>query len=79
MGWEANFSGTSFLEINQLDKLQYGSPLVTIVIDNMLPFGMATCGYDDEGTKSGVSDIVRDGLLRGWDQQRHRARHWPRK
>ena len=74
MGWEANFSGTSFLEVNQLDKLRYGSPIVTIVIDNTLPFGMATCGYDDEGTKSGTSDIVREGILRGYEMSNDTAR-----
>jgi TldD protein len=74
MGWEANFSGTSFLEIDQIDKLRYGSPQVTIVIDNTLPFGMATCGYDDEGTKSGVSDIVRNGTLRGYEMSNDTAR-----
>jgi TldD protein len=74
MGWEANFSGTSFLEIVQIGKLRYGSPQVTIVIDNTLPFGMATCGYDDEGTKSGVSDIVRNGTLRGYEMSNDTAR-----
>ena len=63
MGWEANFSGTSFLETSQLGKLRYGSDLVTIVVDNSLERGMATCGYDDEGTRSVSSDIVRNGIL----------------
>jgi TldD protein len=74
MGWEANFSGTSFLEIDQIDRLQYGSPIVTISIDNTLPFGMATCGYDDEGTKSGRSDIVRNGVLVGYEMSNDTAR-----
>ncbi len=74
MGWEANFSGTSFLEIDQLDKLQYGSAKVTIEIDNTLPGGMATCGYDDEGTKSGHADIVRDGALVGYESSNDTAR-----
>jgi TldD protein len=74
MGWEANFSGTSFLEVDQLDRLQYGSPLVTIVIDNTMSLGMATCGYDDEGTKSGLSDIVRDGILVGYEMSNDTAR-----
>lgn len=74
MGWEANFSGTSFLELDRLDKLRYGSRNVTIVVDNTLPYGMATCGYDDEGTKSGVSDIVRDGVLRGYEMSNDTAR-----
>src|SRR6185437_9527536 len=74
MGWEANFSGTSFLELGQLDKLKYGSPIVNIVIDNTLAHGMATCGYDDEGTKSGVSDIIAAGILRGYEMSNDTAR-----
>jgi TldD protein len=74
MGWEANFSGVSFLEIAQLDKLKYGSDLVTIVIDNTLPEGLATIGYDDEGTKSTVSDIIRNGMLVGYEMSNDTAR-----
>jgi TldD protein len=73
MGWEANFSGTSFLEVDQLGKLKYGSDLVTIVVDNTLERGMATCGYDDEGTRSTTSDIVRDGLLTGYEMSNDTA------
>ena len=74
MGWEANFSGTSFLEVDQLGKLRYGSDAVTIVVDNTLTRGMATCGYDDEGTKSGRSDIVRNGVLAGYEMSNDTAR-----
>jgi TldD protein len=74
MGWEANFSGVSFLEIEQLDKLKYGSDIVTIVIDNTLPEGLATVGYDDEGTKSVVSDIIRNGMLVGYEMSNDTAR-----
>jgi len=74
MGWEANFSGTSFLEIDQLDRLQYGSPLVTIVVDNTMPLGLATCGYDDEGAKSTRGDIIREGIFRGYLMSRDTSR-----
>ncbi|HET7814880.1 MAG TPA: TldD/PmbA family protein [Candidatus Baltobacteraceae bacterium] len=74
MGWEANFSGVSFLEIEQLGKLKYGSDLVTIVIDNTLPEGLATVGYDDEGTKSVQSDIIRNGMLVGYEMSNDTAR-----
>jgi len=74
MGWEANFSGTSFLEIAQLDVLKYGSDKVTIEIDNTMPNGMATCAYDDEGTRSGRSDVVRDGVLVGYESSNDTAR-----
>ncbi|GAC1521714.1 MAG: TldD/PmbA family protein [Vulcanimicrobiaceae bacterium] len=74
MGWEANFSGTSFLATSELGRLRYGSPHVTIVIDNTLPRGLATVGYDDEGSKSVVDDIVRDGILVGFETSRDTAR-----
>ncbi len=74
MGWEANFSGTSFLEAGELGRLRYGSPHVTIVIDNTLPRGLATAGYDDEGSRSVVDDIVRDGILVGFETSRDTAR-----
>jgi TldD protein len=74
MGWEANFSGTSFLSPDQLGTLAYGSPIVTIQIDNLLPRGMATAAYDDEGTKSVVSDIIRAGVLAGFETSRDTAR-----
>ena len=74
MGWEANFSGTSFLDPAQLGTLRYGSERVTIVIDNTMPRGLATVGYDDEGAKSVRSDIVRDGMLVGFEMSRDTAR-----
>ncbi len=74
MGWEAAFSGVSFLEVGQLNKLRYGSPNVTIVVDNTLPLGLATVGYDDEGSKSTASDIVRDGILVGYEMSNDTAR-----
>jgi TldD protein len=74
MGWEANFSGTSFLETDQLGELKYGSDIVTIVLDNTLEHGMATCGYDDEGTRSVRSDIVRHGVLAGYEMSNDTAR-----
>jgi len=74
MGWEANFSGTSFLDPSLVGKLKYGSELVTILIDNTLPRGLATVGYDDEGAKSVKSDVIRDGMLVGFEMSRDTAR-----
>ncbi|MDQ6930626.1 MAG: TldD/PmbA family protein [Candidatus Eremiobacteraeota bacterium] len=74
MGWEANFSGVSFLNANQLGTLKYGSDHVTIIVDNTIPEGLATTGYDDEGTKSTVSDIIRDGVLVGYEMSNDTAR-----
>jgi TldD protein len=74
MGWEANFSGTSFLSPDGLGTLRYGSPIVSIQIDTTLPRGLATAGYDDEGTPSVKADIIRDGVLAGFESSRDTAR-----
>jgi len=74
MGWEANFSGTSFLDPSQLGTLRYGSDAVTIVIDNCMPRGLATVGYDDEGARSVAVDVVRNGTLVGFETSRDTAR-----
>ncbi len=74
MGWEANFSGTSFLDPAALGTLRYGSDLVTIEIDNTLAQGLATAAYDDEGTRSIRSDIIRNGMLAGFETSRDTAR-----
>ena len=74
MGWEANFSGTSFLDPAERGALQYGSPIVTIEIDNTMPRGFATVAYDDEGTKSVRADVIRDGMLVGFESSRDTAR-----
>ncbi len=74
MGWEANFSGVSFLNLDLLGHLKYGSEHVSIIIDNTLPEGLATVGYDDEGSKSVTSDIIRDGVLVGYEMSNDTAR-----
>jgi TldD protein len=48
--------------------------LVTIVIYNTLAEGLATVGYDDEGTKSAQSDIIRNGMLVGYEMSNDTAR-----
>lgn len=73
LGGEASFSGTSFLSIDQLGQLQYGSPIVNIQIDNTLTRGLATVGYDDEGTPSTIDDIIRNGVLVGFETSRDTA------
>jgi TldD protein len=74
MGWEANFSGTSFLSPEQLGTLKYGSDIVTIEIDNLLERGIASAGYDDEGTRSVRADVIRGGMLVGFESSCDTAR-----
>jgi TldD protein len=65
LGWEAAFAGTSFLDLEQLGSLRYGSELMNITADATVPGGLATFGYDDEGTPGQRVDLVREGIWVG--------------
>jgi TldD protein len=65
LGWEAAFAGTSFLDLAQLGSLRYGSELMNITADATVPGGLATFGYDDEGTPAQRVDLVREGIWVG--------------
>ena len=66
MGWEANFSGTSFATLDKLRTFRYGSGLVSVVCDMTCPLALATHGYDDEGTPAKSVDLIRNGILVGY-------------
>jgi TldD protein len=65
LGWEAAFAGTSWLDLEQLGTLRFGSPLMNITADATLPGALGSFGYDDEGTPARPVDIVRDGMWVG--------------
>lgn len=73
LGYEANYAGTSFATPDQLNTLQYGSPLMHVTGDRTTPHGLATIGYDDEGVQTQTWDIVRDGVLVGYQLDRPMA------
>jgi TldD protein len=61
LGSEASFAGTSFLTVDQLGVLQYGSPVVNLTADATAPRGLGTFGWDDEGTPAARFPVVKDG------------------
>ena len=65
LGWEAAFAGTSWLDLNQLGSLRYGSELMNITIDPTIPGALGSFGFDDEGTPAAKRDAVRDGIWVG--------------
>jgi TldD protein len=73
LGHEANYAGTSFLTTDQLDRLQYGSPVVNLVADATAPRGLGTFGFDDEGVPAQKVDLVREGRLVGYLTSRETA------
>ncbi|HID54987.1 TPA: TldD/PmbA family protein [Candidatus Poribacteria bacterium] len=73
LGTEANYAGTSFLTLDKLGKLQYGSPIVNVVADSTIPNGLATVGYDDEGVEAQRWYLIRDGIFVGYLTSRETA------
>ena len=70
VGYEANYAGTSFATPDKLNSLKYGSPLMNVTGDRNTPHGLSTIGYDDEGVQAQEWDIVKDGLLVGYQLDR---------
>jgi TldD protein len=73
LGYEANYAGTSFATIDKLNTLQYGSPVMNVTGDRTVEHGLATVGYDDEGVAAQSWDIVKDGVLVGYQLDRSMA------
>ncbi|SFK42163.1 TldD protein [Geodermatophilus ruber] len=74
LGYEAAYAGTSFATVDKLDTLQYGSPLMNVTGDRTAEHGLSTVGWDDEGVAGQQWDIVKDGVLVGYQVDRNMAR-----
>jgi TldD protein len=74
LGYEAAYAGTSFATVDKLGTLQYGSPLMNVTGDRTVAHGLSTIGWDDEGVAGQQWDIVRDGVLVGYQVDRNMAR-----
>jgi TldD protein len=75
LGMEANFAGTSFLTLDKLRKLKYGSDLVNVVADARQEHGpgLGTFGFDDEGVAAQCTPIITNGLFTGYLSSRETA------
>ena len=75
LGMEANFAGTSFLTLDKLRTLRYGSDLVNIVADARQEHGpgLGTFAYDDEGVPAQCTPIISHGLFTGYLSSRETA------
>ncbi|MBI1376038.1 MAG: TldD/PmbA family protein [Frankiales bacterium] len=73
LGYEANYAGTSFATPDGLGTLRYGSPLMNVTGDRVTTHGLSTVGWDDEGVAAQSWDIVRDGVLVGYQLDRAMA------
>jgi TldD protein len=75
LGQEANFAGTSFLTLDKLNRLKYGTELVNVVADARPEHGpgLGTFAYDDEGVPAQCTDIIKNGEFRGYLSNRETA------
>jgi TldD protein len=73
LGYEAAYAGTSFATFDKLGSLKYGSEIMNVTGDRTVEHGLATVGYDDEGVAGQSFDIVRDGILVGYQLDRRMA------
>jgi TldD protein len=75
LGQEANFAGTSFLTLDKLNTLKYGTDIVNVIADARLEHGpgLGTFAYDDEGVPAQCTDIIKDGQFRGYLSNRETA------
>ncbi len=75
LGMEANFAGTSFLTLDKLRALRYGSDIVNVVADATERHGpgLGTFAYDDEGVQAQSTPIITHGLFTGYISSRETA------
>jgi TldD protein len=74
LGYEANYAGTSFATLDKLNTLKYGSDVMHVTGDRVAEYGLSTVGFDDEGVAAQQWDIIRDGILVGYQLNRQMAR-----
>src|SRR5437667_78464 len=75
LGSEANYAGMSFLTLDKLRLLRYGSDIVNVVCDARQEHGpgLGTFAFDDEGVPAQQTDIIRSGLFTGYMTSRETA------
>jgi TldD protein len=75
LGMEANFAGTSFLTLDKLRTLKYGSELVNVVADARQEHGpgLGTFAFDDEGVPAQCTPVISNGLFTGYLSSRETA------
>jgi TldD protein len=73
LGDEAAFAGTSWVSLDDLGSLRYGSEHVTVTADATVPGSLGSFGYDDEGVEAQRDFLVTRGVLTGFMSSRESA------
>ena len=74
LGYEAAYAGTTFATFDRLGTLRYGSDLMHVTGDRTAEHGLSSIGWDHEGVAAQHWDLVRDGVLVGYQLDRRMAR-----
>ena len=72
LGYEANNAGTSFATLDKWKtrSFPFGNTLVNFVADRTQPGSLGEVGWDDEGVKARQWDLVKEGILVGYQATR---------
>jgi TldD protein len=75
LGSEANYAGMSFLTLDKLNNLRYGSDIVNVVCDARLEHGpgLGAFAFDDEGVTAQCAPIIQSGQFVGYMTSRETA------
>ncbi len=73
LGEEAAFAGTSWVGIEDLGSLRYGSEHMTVSADSTVHASLGSYGWDDEGVPAQREIIVDRGILTGFLSSRETA------
>jgi len=63
LGDERNYAGSSFVRLEDIGTLRYGSDLMNITFDPGVPGEAACYGADDIGNPAAREFLIRDGIL----------------
>lgn len=74
LGTEISLAGGSFLTLDKLSRLKYGSDKVNLTADATLEGGLGSFGYDDEGIKAQRVELVKNGIFVGYLTSRETAK-----
>ncbi len=63
LGDERNFAGSTFVKLEDIGTLRYGSELMNITFDPTIPSEAASYGADDIGNPAKKEFLVKNGIL----------------
>ena len=81
LGYEANNAGTSFATLDKWKtrSFPFGNKLVNFVADRTQPGSLGEVGWDDEGVKARQWDLVKEGILVGYQATRDQSTSWAKR